>query len=52
MGNVSRLQKDYPETETLRIFRLLDQGRLTNNKTEAFMRPAYQHTKAEVGEVK
>ena len=52
MGNVSRLHKDNPEIETLRIFSLIDRGKLPNKKTTAFTRPAYQHTKAEVGEVK
>jgi len=42
MGNVSRLQKDHPETETLRIFRLLDQGRLTNNSVHETGIPAHQ----------
>jgi hypothetical protein len=52
MGSASRLKKDHTDNEVEKIFRLIDNGKLVNYRNIAFLRPAYQYTKAEVGEIK
>lgn len=54
MGNTKRLKSEFADStsELLKIFNAIDKGRVIENLPRDFLRPAYQYTKAEVGEIK
>jgi hypothetical protein len=54
MGNTKRLKSEFADStsELLKIFNAIDKGRVVENLPRDFLRPAYQYTKAEVGEIK